>query len=116
MSCVDTGSELVLAERAGALGVITLNRPAAVNALNLEMVEATHRARDTFAADDAVHAVLLHGAGERGLCAGGDVRVIYRARSGILGLQWISSRPSTAWIMRFRVSRSLSFRSWMDWF
>lgn len=82
MSCVDTGSELVLAERAGALGVIALNRPAAVNALNLEMVEATHRARDTFAADDAVHAVLLRGAGERGLCAGGDVRVIYQGTLG----------------------------------
>ena len=82
MSCVDTGSELVLAERAGALGVITLNRPAAVNALNLEMVEAMHRALDAFAADDAVHAVLLRGAGERGLCAGGDVRVIYQATLG----------------------------------
>lgn len=82
MSCVDTGSELVLAERAGALGVITLNRPAAVNALNLEMVEAMHRALDAFAADDAVHAVLLRGAGERGLCAGGDVRVIYQGTLG----------------------------------
>lgn len=82
MSCVDTGSELVLADRAGALGVITLNRPAAVNALNLEMVEAMHRALDAFAADDAVHAVLLRGAGERGLCAGGDVRVIYQGTLG----------------------------------
>ncbi|WIK84577.1 enoyl-CoA hydratase/isomerase family protein [Pseudoglutamicibacter albus] len=82
MGCVDTGSELVLAERGGALGVITLNRPAAVNALNLKMVEAIHRALDAFATDDAVHAVMLRGAGERGLCAGGDVRVIYQGTLG----------------------------------
>lgn len=78
VDAIDTGSELVLAERAGALGVVTLNRPAAVNALNLEMVQGMHQALDVFAADDAVRAVLVRGAGERGLCAGGDVRVIYR--------------------------------------
>lgn len=82
MGCVDTGSDLVLVEQAGALGVITLNRPAAVNALNLEMVEAMHRALDAFAAHDAVHAVLLRGAGKRGLCAGGDVRVIHQGTLG----------------------------------
>lgn len=86
VGCVDTGSELVLAERRGALGVIALNRPAAVNALNLEMVEAMRHALDAFAADDAVHAVLLRGAGKRGLCAGGDVRVIYQGTLGDPGV------------------------------
>lgn len=86
MGFIDMGSELVLAERAGALGVIALNRTAAVNALNLEMVEGMHRALDVFAADDAVHAVMLRGAGERGLCAGGDVRVIYQGTLGDPGV------------------------------
>ncbi len=67
----------VLFEQRGHAGLITLNRPRAINALNLAMVDAM-RARLTLWAErggaDSVDAVVLRGAGERGLCAGGDVR------------------------------------------
>ncbi len=75
---MNSEAELVLA-REGGLGRITLNRPKAINALTLGMVRAMAAALDEWRADDAVAAVLIHGAGERGLCAGGDIRAIFDA-------------------------------------
>ena len=68
----------VLFEQRGGLGVATLNRPKAVNALNHGMVLALLEQLTAWAADDSVAAVLVRGAGERGLCAGGDIVAIYR--------------------------------------
>ncbi|QRZ61686.1 enoyl-CoA hydratase/isomerase family protein [Rothia sp. ZJ932] len=70
---------LVLVEVRGGLGVITLNRPRAVNALNYEMLKSVDGALTDFESNEGVHAVLIRGAGERGLCAGGDVVSLYRA-------------------------------------
>lgn len=73
----------VLVQRAGALGHLTLNRPRAINALNHSMVQTLATALDQWRADDTVRTVLLSGAGDRGLCAGGDIVAIYTAvRSG----------------------------------
>lgn len=60
----------------GTLGTIRLNRPRALNAMTLDMVRAMDRVLQDWAADSAVQAVVLYGAGERGLCAGGDIRAI----------------------------------------
>ncbi|MFE4194225.1 enoyl-CoA hydratase/isomerase family protein [Paenarthrobacter sp. NPDC056912] len=70
--------EEVLFERRGHLGIVTLNRPKAVNALNDGMVKAMLRKLTAWADDDAVATVLVRGAGDRGLCAGGDIVAIYR--------------------------------------
>ncbi|MDP3209077.1 MAG: enoyl-CoA hydratase/isomerase family protein, partial [Rhodoglobus sp.] len=60
-----------------------LNRPQALNALTHEMVTEIAAQLDEWAIDDAVATVAISGAGERGLCAGGDVTQIYRsARMG----------------------------------
>lgn len=67
----------VLVETAGRLGRIRLNRPRALNALTHAMVGEIDAALDRFRADPAVAAVLLTGEGERGLCAGGDIRSLY---------------------------------------
>ena len=67
----------ILAETAGALGRIRLNRPKAINALTLEMIQQIQAALDRFEDDPAVAAVLVTGEGERGLCAGGDIRALY---------------------------------------
>lgn len=69
----------VLVQVTGACGRITLNRPRAMNALSLNMVEEMHSALVAWAGDDRVHFVLVDGAGERGLCAGGDVRALYHS-------------------------------------
>lgn len=63
----------VLVETDGHAAHVVLNRPRAINALTHEMVQLVTAALDDCARDDAVRTVVLRGAGERGLCAGGDV-------------------------------------------
>ncbi len=67
----------VLVRTEGALGRITLNRPRALNALNVGMIRAVHAALDAWRDDSDVEIVFIDGAGERGLCAGGDVRELH---------------------------------------
>ena len=67
----------VLVRTEGALGWITLNRPRALNALNVGMIRAVHAALDAWRDDSDVEIVFIDGAGERGLCAGGDVRELH---------------------------------------
>ena len=72
-------SDEVLTRVDGDVGLITLNRPKAINSLNQQMVDALRAILTRWADDDAVRAVVLSGAGERGLCAGGDVVSIYHS-------------------------------------
>ncbi|WP_019933042.1 enoyl-CoA hydratase/isomerase family protein [Nocardia sp. BMG111209] len=67
----------VLIEKRDGLGVITLDRPRAINALNHPMVRAVLAALRAWADDDEVRVVVLTGSGERGLCAGGDLVGMY---------------------------------------
>jgi enoyl-CoA hydratase len=69
----------LIARREGSAGVIRLNRPKAINAVTLEMFHDIDKALDVFEADPEVVVVLLEGAGERGLCAGGDIRSLWES-------------------------------------
>ena len=64
----------VSAEKRGVLGLLTLKRPAALNALNTSMVQALDAALAAWAADAAVTLVAIRGEGPRAFCAGGDIR------------------------------------------
>lgn len=59
----------------GHLGVIRLNRPEAINALDREMIDGVSAALQSWRNDDAVRAVLFEAEGARGFCSGGDVRL-----------------------------------------
>jgi len=73
----------VLVEASRGVGRIQLNRPRAINALSLAMMRQVSAALTDFAVDDSVELVELSGAGDRGLCAGADVRELReRALSG----------------------------------
>lgn len=72
-------SELLI-ERRGDAGLVTLNRPRALNALTREMCLALHGQLALWARDDAVKLVVIAGAGDRAFCAGGDVRALYDDR------------------------------------
>ena len=72
-------SDEVLNRVDNGVGVITLNRPKAINSLNHPMVNALSAVLTRWENDDAVRAVVLSGAGERGLCAGGDVVAVYHS-------------------------------------
>ncbi|MFE7721748.1 enoyl-CoA hydratase/isomerase family protein [Nocardia rhizosphaerihabitans] len=77
--------EVLIAVEDG-LGRITLNRPKAINALNHPMALAITDALRAWADDAAVRAVVVTGAGERGLCAGGDIVAIHAdAKGGTAG-------------------------------
>ncbi len=66
----------MLVETRGPLGLITLNRPKALNALSGSMIEIIEPALAVWAKDDRIAAVLIRGAGGKAFCAGGDVRAI----------------------------------------
>lgn len=67
----------VLVRTEGALGHLTLNRPRAINALDADMIGRLSSALEAWRDDSDVDIVLIDGAGDRGLCAGGDVRALY---------------------------------------
>lgn len=79
----DVASPPVLAERRQHLGILTLNRPRALNALSLEMIRLITAQLLAWRADPQVGAVLLRGASRAGkapaFCAGGDIRYFHAA-------------------------------------
>jgi enoyl-CoA hydratase len=94
----------LIVRREGSAGIIRLNRPKAINALTLEMSEGIDAALDRFEADPAVAVVVLEGAGERGLCAGGDIRGLYESSraGGDLGKRfWRQEYVMNARIAKF---------------
>jgi enoyl-CoA hydratase len=66
----------VIATRVGRVGRLLLNRPRALNALDLEMIQSLTAALEGWRDDPAIHAVIIEGAGGRAFCAGGDIRAI----------------------------------------
>ena len=72
-----TDESEVLFERRGAVGLITLNRPKALNALTHGMCLAMKAQLDAWAVASAIKTVVVRGAGERAFCAGGDIRALY---------------------------------------
>ena len=73
----------VLAEVRGTVGLITLNRPAALNALSLAMIRDLTALLLHWQSRDEVHAVVVRGAAREGkapaFCAGGDIRFFHQA-------------------------------------
>uniref|UniRef100_A0A9J8BNX3 3-hydroxyisobutyryl-CoA hydrolase n=1 Tax=Cyprinus carpio carpio TaxID=630221 RepID=A0A9J8BNX3_CYPCA len=72
------GSE-VLFEKVGNAGVITLNRPKALNALNLTMIRHIYPQLKKWDKDSETDLVIIKGAGDKAFCAGGDIRAITEA-------------------------------------
>ncbi|MBX4158965.1 enoyl-CoA hydratase/isomerase family protein, partial [Lactiplantibacillus plantarum] len=64
------------------VGRITLNRPKAIHALNRTMCETMIAALLAWRTDATVQSVLIDHAGERGFCAGGDIRMIAESGAG----------------------------------
>ena len=64
----------VVIEQSGQMLIIKLNRPQVINSLNLEMIRLIQAALEIARKEARIHFVLLKGAGERGFCAGGDLK------------------------------------------
>ena len=97
------GNEILTA-RKGALGLIALNRPRVLNSLSHEMVVDFGKALNAFETDPQVAAVLVTGEGERGLCAGGDIRMFYE--SGKAGDGKASAFLRAEYRLNARIARS----------
>ncbi len=67
----------VLFEEKNGWGIITLNRPKALNALTWNMCTLMLEQLKLWAVSDTVEAVLIKGSGDRAFCAGGDIRCLY---------------------------------------
>lgn len=69
----------VLVRRHPRMMSIVLNRPRALNSVNLEMIRSIQQLLDEVEAEAQFQFVLLHGAGEKGFCAGGDIKALAQA-------------------------------------
>ena len=67
----------ILFEKRGWAGIVTLNRPLALNALNLSMVRAFNTQLHAWADDGSVTRIIVKGSGTKAFCAGGDLRNLY---------------------------------------
>ncbi|ADD41208.1 enoyl-CoA hydratase/isomerase family protein [Stackebrandtia nassauensis] len=88
--------------RHGVLGRIRLHRPKAINALTHAMIAAMLAQLDDWASDASVRAVVIDGEGERGLCAGGDVRQLREAILHEVG------DPESFWDDEYRLNAAIA--------
>lgn len=84
----------LLSENRDGVLIVTLNRPEALNSLNLEMVEGLLVLFDEAETDQGIHTVFLQGAGEKAFCAGGDIKAAragaMAAREGVIQLSQVT--------------------------
>ena len=96
----------ILFERRGAAGLITLNRPQALNAVTHPMVLALRAQLSAWAGDPAITRVVITAAGGRAFSAGGDIRALYdlgKAGRHDEALQfWRDEYPLNVAIKKFR--------------
>lgn len=96
--------EPILVERRGRVGLVTLNRPEKLNALNSALVTQLEQAIREFDADDDVGAIVLTGAGERAFSAGGDMAEQVAALDGTM----TSARVSASAVVREAVKPTIA--------
>jgi enoyl-CoA hydratase len=96
----------ILFDRRGTAGIVTLNRPQALNAVTHDMVRALRAQLDRWADDASVTRVAIQAAGARAFCAGGDIRALYdlgQAGRYDEALQfWRDEYPLNAAIKKYR--------------
>ena len=94
----------LIARKEGSVGILRLNRPKAINAVTLEMFHDIDKALDAFEADPEIAVIVLEGAGERGLCAGGDIRALWessKAKGDLGKILWRDEYILNARIKKF---------------
>jgi enoyl-CoA hydratase/carnithine racemase len=95
------GGEL-LAEVRNGVASVTLNRPAALNALSLGMLQGLTQWLDAWERDPRVRMIVLRGAGDKAFCAGGDVRALHDS--------FKKSGPDAGYVEFFVVEYALDYR------
>lgn len=91
----------VLFARDGVLGRVLLNRPRVINALTDDMVASIRAQLDAWVDDPGIQSVSIEGAGDRGLCAGGDILAVRRA---VLG----DGDPTVFWAREYDLNEAIA--------
>lgn len=73
----------ILTEKQGVAMVVTLNRPAALNALSQNMIQMISRGLSDWQDDDEIRTVVFRGAGGKAFCAGGDIKATWSQRDNL---------------------------------
>jgi enoyl-CoA hydratase len=79
--------EVIIYEKQDGVGYITLNRPKALNAYNIQMRDELFQVLEAIKDDDDVRVVIIKGAGEKAFCAGADLTEFLTAPSPIIARQ-----------------------------
>ena len=82
MTAAPMSDDPVIVRVEGGWGRLTLNRPRALHALTTQMCEQMTRPLMGWREDAAIQAVMIDHAGERGFCAGGDIRMLAKSGAG----------------------------------
>jgi enoyl-CoA hydratase len=93
----------ILFEHRGPVGLITLNRPRALNALTHAMCLAMKAQLDAWKDDPRIGIVVIQAAGDRAFCAGGDIRALYE--SGKAGTPYVLDFYRDEYILNVAIKR-----------
>lgn len=74
-------NEILINKRKNGVLILTLNRPEALNSLNLNMVSTIYEHLKKGETDSSVKVVVINGSGDKAFCAGGDIKTFYKAKS-----------------------------------
>lgn len=88
-------SDVLFSTNQNGLATITLNRPKALNALNHNMLQSIQQTLKEWEHDDQIQVIILNGAGEKGFCAGGDIKALYQAKESHEAVQTAEAFFST---------------------
>lgn len=97
----------LIVEHRGPVGIITLNRPEALNALTLGMIRGIREVLAEWRDREDIRMILFQGAGERAFCAGGDIKKIYEAGSQITDPALKIALAKTYFADEYRMNREL---------
>lgn len=97
----------LIIEHRGSIGLITLNRPEALNALSLGMIRGIREVLAQWRDQDDIHMIVFQGAGDRAFCAGGDVKKVYEAGIGITDTDHKATLAKVYFAEEYRMNREM---------
>ena len=97
MTTIDTGTDKMLAHVEDGIGWMTYNNPARLNAMSYDMQIAVPRILGAFAADPAVHVIVVRGAGEKAFVSGADISEFSDKRTTVAARADYDEALARAW-------------------
>jgi len=92
-----TQTDKMLSRKEGGVGIVTFNNPERLNAVSLDMWEATKRILDDFAADNDIRVVVLTGAGGKAFVSGADISRFESERANLEASRAYSAKSEAAY-------------------